>query len=66
MASLSVQQIANASPVLVIILLFGVGIIIFLAARILMANVGCLVRVGGAMAIMVMLFLLLRFLLFHV
>ncbi len=66
MASLSVQHILNASPVLVIILLFGVGIIIFLAARILLANVGCLVRVGSAMVIMVMLFLLLRFLLFHI
>ena len=38
MASVSVQQFINANPVLVIIALFVVGIILVLAARILLAE----------------------------
>jgi hypothetical protein len=64
-ASVSVQQFLNGNPVLVIIVLFVVGIILVLAARILLLNAGCLVRLGCAAAIIVVIFLLARFLLFH-
>ena len=65
MASVSVQQILNANPVLVIVVLFVVGIILVLAARILLENAGCLMQIGCAVVIIVVIFLLLRFLLFH-
>ncbi len=65
MASLSVQQFLNASPVLVIVALFAVGIIIVLAARILLENAGCLVHLGCALVVIVGIILLLRLLLFH-
>ena len=66
MASVSVQQFMNANPVLVIVGLFVVGIILVLAARILLENAGCLMQIGCAVVIIVIIFLLLRFLLFHV
>ena len=66
MASVSVQQFMNANPVLVIIALFVVGIILVLAARILLENAGCLMQIGCAVVIIVIIFLLVRFLLFHV
>ena len=66
MASLNVQQILNANPVLVIVALFVVGIILVLAARILLENAGCLAHVGCAIIIVIIIFFLLRFLLFHV
>jgi hypothetical protein len=65
-ASLSVQQILNTSPLLVIIVLFVVGIVFVLAARILLENAGCLAHVGCAIVVIVIIFFLLRFLLFHV
>ncbi len=65
MASVSVQQFINANPVLVIIVLFVVGIILVLAARILLENAGCLLQLGCAVVIIVIVFLLVRFLLFH-
>lgn len=65
MASVSVQQFINANPVLAIIVLFVVGIILVLAARILLENAGCLLQLGCAGVIIVILFLLVRFLLFH-
>ena len=65
MASVNVQQFMNANPVLVIAVLFVVGIILVLAARILLENAGCLLQLGCAVVIIVILFLLLRFLLFH-
>ena len=65
MASVSVQQFMNANPVLVIVVLFVVGIILVLAARILLENAGCLMQIGCAVVIIVVIFLLLRFLLFH-
>ena len=65
MASVSVQQFMNANPVLVIIALFVVGIILVLAARILLENAGCLMQIGCAVVIIVVIFLLARFLLFH-
>jgi hypothetical protein len=64
-ASVSVQQFINANPVLVIIVLFVVGIILVLAARILLENAGCLLQLGCAVVIIVIVFLLVRFLLFH-
>ena len=64
-ASVSVQQFINANPVLVIIALFVVGIILVLAARILLENAGCLMQIGCAVVIIVVIFLLARFLLFH-
>ena len=66
MASVSLQQFINANPVLVIIALFVVGIILVLAAHILLNTAGCLVRLGCAVAVLVVIFLLARFLLFHV
>ena len=66
MSSVSVQQFLNANPVLVIVALFVVGIILVLAARILLQTAGCLVHVGCAVVILVAIFLLLRFLVFHV
>jgi hypothetical protein len=64
-ASVSVQQFINANPVLAIIALFVVGIILVLAARILLENAGCLMQLGCAVVIMVIIFLLLRFLVEH-
>jgi hypothetical protein len=64
-ASASVQQFLNANPVLVIIALFVVGIILVLAARILLENAGCLMQIGCAVVIIVIIFLLLRFLVQH-
>ena len=60
-----VQQFLNANPVLLILALFVIGIIAVLAARILLANAGCLVHVGCAIVVIVAIFLLARFLLFH-
>ena len=65
MASVSVQQFINANPVLAIIVLFVVGIVLVLAARILLENAGCLMQIRCAVVIIVVIFLLLRFLLFH-
>jgi hypothetical protein len=64
-ASVSVQQFLNANPVLVIIALFVVGIVLVLAARILLENAGCLLQLGCAVVIIVIIFLLLRFLVEH-
>jgi len=64
-ASVSVQQFMNANPVLIIIALFVVGIILVLAARILLENAGCLLQLGCAIVVIVGIFLLARFLLFH-
>lgn len=65
MASVNVQQFLNANPVLVIIALFVVGIVIVLAARILLESASCLAQVGCAVVVIVIIFLLLRFLVFH-
>jgi len=64
-ASVSMQQFVNTNPGLVIVVLFVVGIILVLAARILLQSAGCLVRLGCAVAIIIIIFLLARFLLFH-
>jgi hypothetical protein len=55
----------SANPALVIIALFVVGIVLVLAARILLENAGCLMQLGCAVVIIVIIFLLLRFLLEH-
>jgi len=60
-----VQQFLSANPALVIIALFVVGIVLVLAARILLENAGCLMQLGCAVVIIVIIFLLLRFLLEH-
>ncbi|CAG0927758.1 hypothetical protein TFLX_00597 [Thermoflexales bacterium] len=65
-ASLNVQQFLNANPVLGIVVLFVIGIVIVLAARIARENAGCLGHVGCAIVLVVIIFFLLRFLLFHV
>lgn len=65
MASVSVQQFLNANPVLVIVALFVVGIVLVLAARILLENAGCLLQLGCAIVVIVGIILLARFLLFH-
>ena len=65
MASVSVQQFLNANPVLVIIVLFVVGIVLVLAARILLENAGCLLHLGCALVVIVGVILLLRFLVIH-
>jgi hypothetical protein len=64
-ASVSVQQFINANPVLAIIALFVVGIILVLGARILLENASCLLQLGCAVVVIVIIFLLARFLLFH-
>jgi len=64
-ASVSVQQFLNANPVLVIVALFVVGIVLVLAARILLENAGCLLQLGCAIVVIVGIILLARFLLFH-
>jgi hypothetical protein len=63
--SVSVQQFLSANPALVIIALFVVGIVLVLAVRILLETAGCLVQLGCAVVIIVIIFLLLRFLLEH-
>ena len=65
MTSASVQQFLNANPVLAIVALFVVGIIIVLAARIVLENAGCLLQLGCAIVVIVGIILLARFLLFH-
>jgi hypothetical protein len=57
-----VQQFISANPALVILALFVVGIILVLAARILLANAGCLVRLGCAIIVIGVIILLLRLL----
>ena len=61
----NVQQFINANPALVIVGLFVVGIIAVLAARILLENAGCLLHLGFALVVIVVIILLLRFLVFH-
>ncbi len=58
-----VQQFISANPVLVILALFAVGIIFVLAARILLASAGCLVRWGCTIVVILVLIVLLRLLL---
>ncbi len=61
--SLTLQQLLNANPVLVIVGVFVVGIIFVLAARILLASASCLVRVGCAIVVIIAIGVLLRLLL---
>lgn len=65
MISVDVQQFLNANPVLVIIALFVVGIILVLAVRILLQSASCLMQLGCAIVLLVVIFLLARFLFFH-
>ncbi|NTU63040.1 MAG: hypothetical protein HGB05_06455 [Chloroflexi bacterium] len=65
MASVSVQQFLNANPVLVIVALFVVGIVLVLAARILLESASCLLQLGCAIVVIVGIILLARFLFFH-
>jgi hypothetical protein len=57
------QAFINANPVLAVAAAFSIGIIAFLAVRILLASAGCLVRVAVALAIVIVIALLLRTLL---
>jgi hypothetical protein len=57
------QQFINANPVLVVIVVFVIGVIAVLATRILLANSGCLARLALAIAIIIAILLLLRFML---
>ena len=57
------QQFVNANPVLVVVATFIIGAIAFLAARILLVNSGCLARLAVAVAIIVAIVVLLRFML---
>ena len=57
-----VQQFINANPALVIVALFAVGIIVVLSMRILLANAGCLVRLGCAILVVAVVILFLRLL----
>ena len=59
------QQFFNANPVLVIVVLFAIGIIAVLAARILLSSATCLVRLGCAIAVIVGIILLLRLIFVH-
>ncbi len=64
-ASVSVQQFLNANPVLLIAALFVFGLIAVLAARILLANAGCLVHLGCAIVVIVAIVVLLYLLFMH-
>jgi hypothetical protein len=59
----SLQAIFASNPALVVVAAFGIGIIAVLAARILLASAGCLVRVAVALAFVIAIGLLLRMLL---
>jgi len=59
----ALQQLINANPVLVVVAVFIIGVIAFLAARILLASFGCLARLAIAVVIIVAILLLLRFML---
>jgi hypothetical protein len=64
-APVNIQQFLNANPVLVIVALIAVGIIAVLAARILLASAGCLVRWGCVIVVIAVVVLLLRLLFVH-
>jgi hypothetical protein len=57
------QQFINANPLLVVVAAFIIGMIAFLAVRIVLASAGCLVRVVVTVAIVIAILLLLRFML---
>jgi hypothetical protein len=57
------QSFIDANPVLAVVAALGIGIIVVLAARILLANFSCLARVAVAILIVVAILLLLRFML---
>jgi hypothetical protein len=57
------QQFINANPVLVVVAAFIIGAVAFLAARILLANSGCLARLAVAVVIIIAIVVLLRFML---
>ena len=61
----NVQQFMSANPVLVIAASFAVGIVMVLAARIVLESAGCLVQLGCAIVMIAVIVLLLRFLAFH-
>ena len=60
----ALQQFINANPVLAVVATFISGVIAFLAARILLANSGCLARLAVVVvtiiAIVVLLWIMLR------
>jgi hypothetical protein len=57
------QQFINANPVPVVVAAFIIGAVAFLAARILLANSGCLARLVVAVVIIIAIVVLLRFML---
>jgi hypothetical protein len=59
----ALQQFINANPLLAVAAVFIGGIVAFLAARILLANSGCLARVAVAVVVIIMILLLLRLML---
>lgn len=65
MSSTELQQFANAYPVLVVVAAFIIGAIAFLAVRIVLANVSCLLQLGCAIMIIIAILLLLWLLLSH-
>ena len=62
-AAVSVQQFLNANPVVVVVALFIVGIVIVLAARIVLENAGCLMHLGCAIVVILAIIVLLRLIL---
>ncbi len=59
----ALQQFINANPALAVVATFISGVIAFLAARILLANSGCLARLAVAVVIIIAIVVLLRFML---
>ena len=59
----ALQQFINANPVLAVVAVFIGGVVSFLAARILLANFGCLARVAVAVVIIIAILWLLRLML---
>ncbi|GEM_PF-2816020 len=57
------QQFIDANPVLAVVATFIIGVIAFLAARILLASSGCLARLAVAVVVIIAIGVLLRFML---
>ncbi len=59
------QQFINANPVLAVVAIFIIGVIMFLATRIVLANSGCLARLAVAVVTIIAIVFLLRVMLVH-
>ncbi len=58
----ALQSFINANPVLAVVLIFGLGALVFLVVRIVLSSAGCLLRLIATIAIVVAIGLLLHML----